>query len=153
MIRIEDEVLDIENADNDGLGPYPGDGCAQFHCWEVNGWGAIEEADYVVTRGELILVARFWACRLVDRSYALEICDDPVDEDFVLVPFARRRLERIRRLLGDAVLDSEIDDQCKTSYKCSCRDRGVPCSEEGLEKERRKWAILVRGNPDEMNAL
>jgi hypothetical protein len=121
----------VRNADNIGLGAAGPAG----HVDEVNGDGAAEMPGFVPTRHELIELAKYWTGVTLDIQYEWFIDQQVGSSDRRIESFARRRVSRIARLLGDEAVT-----------------KAITAVEEQLGKKfgnPKYWDIFLRDTPEE----
>jgi hypothetical protein len=97
--------------------------------YEVNGEGALEAPEFVPTCHELEVIARHWLRRAIDIEFFFYCTEQNGSTDDRVKSFARRRLGRIRQILGDAYrkLDLEVK------------------AEVGADVDPRLWKMFLNG--------
>lgn len=129
----------IRNADNEYLEPWGSRGLIIGYVDEVNGDGAQEIPGFVVTRHELIELVKYWTKRAIDIQY-FWFCHEQVGStDMRVEPFARRRVTRIARLIGQDEA-AEAIEQAYEEYAASFQD----C---------RAFTVFCHGTAEERKAL
>ena len=119
--EIAEHIPKCRNVDNDDLLPW--DKLNVGNVWEVNGPGAEELPAFIPTRAELFELARDWATVAIWRQFVGCANQTYSDTEWRLICYAWRRVERIRGLIGDDLVDQVIDEQMKALYE----ERGSHC--------------------------
>src|SRR5262245_39582639 len=102
MNREQDLIRKIvRNSDNEGLLPMRSPQFMIGSVDEVNGQGAKEVSAYVPTHHEMLVLTKYWAERI--NTELFEFLEDGTGRYEICVKTFgyRRRLERIRELLGE----------------------------------------------------
>ena len=100
--------------DSEGLGAFVGDNHVVGAVDEVNGEGALEVNEFVPTRHELSILARYWLEKVLTINFDWFYYRQTGSSEMRVKPYAYRRLARIERILGaDAIesLDREVMSQ------------------------------------------
>jgi len=115
MITVEwnDSNRTTMNADNADLQPLAA-GPVLIGCVDaVNGTAAQEVPEFVITRAELVELAKYWEETFLSRAFFVFKTRQIGSTDLRVCPFAERRVARIIELLGDKAVEAvqEVEDE------------------------------------------
>lgn len=135
----------VKNSDNDELLPCGDKGLVFGYTNEVNGPGAEELKEFVVTRHELIQIVKYWAERRLGDSWDTFVTGDGINTtDFYQRCFAKRRIARAERALGKEAVDKafkEVEDE----FKAGVKPRPAI--------DARLWGVFVHGTEEQRAAV
>jgi hypothetical protein len=129
------ETPDVINRDNDLLHPLAG--CIG-HVDEVNGRSATEIPEFIPTQHELLELVKYWTKVALGIEFLWFCYESPGSSDIRLRPFAYRRINRIAKCLGDAVVGRAFTDAREEFAKTV---------------DARAWRIFRHGTPEEQAAF
>ena len=95
------EIPVIRNRDNEDFQPIIVGRFVVGHVENVNGDGAREVPEYIPTRSELLELLKYWESEYLRTRYWLYATAQTGSTEIRLIPYARRRVDRIVELLGD----------------------------------------------------
>jgi len=113
----------VTNSDNDWLEDFP-------FVDEVNGPGAEEIQGFVPTRDELIQIVNYWAEIELDVNFFMFIHDQVESHWLRESSFARHRIWRIAKILGEDEVRKAIDEVY---------------AKFGKDLDKRTWNIFLHG--------
>lgn len=128
-----------KNVDNHDLLPW--DEMAVGNVPEVNGFGAEEVSGFIPTRHELLLLARHWADVAIWRNFNDWSNETASSSGWRRIFFAWRRVDRIRTLLGDDLVDQVITEEVNDLYEqCgkNCRPDDWQTFLQFISREKQK---------------
>jgi hypothetical protein len=106
ILYTKDIVLELnKNSDNHSLAPMGGNGFMTGWVDEVNGWGAREIDEFVVTRHELLHLVEFWTKVRLNSHLTMYEIGRGNSRCLRLVQYAMNRIDRIARSLGQETVD------------------------------------------------
>ena len=100
--------------DAQNLGPIPVRGVMLGAVDMIVGEGGLEVPEFVVTKQELLELARYWATEITERDFTFFLYGSTGSSEVHSQVFAHRRLNRIRNLIGQdevakAFTQAELD--------------------------------------------
>jgi hypothetical protein len=128
----------IENADNESVMPWGGEGFVVGYVDEVNGTEAAEVSGFVPTRHELILLVEYWERKALETEWWWFTTGQVGSSETRLRAFAIRRVNRIYDLIGQEEVQQAID----RVY-----------AEFGKHVDRRHWDIFLHGDSAARDAV
>jgi hypothetical protein len=133
----------VRNSDNDALLPSGNEkvliGCVD----EVNGAGAVEVAEYVPTRHEIMQIVKYWHLRTLDNNWFFFIYGGTGSSEVRLKAFARRRIARADAAIGEEAVDAAIKE-ARDEFKTKINDdRLWTIFENGTEEQ---WKEVLEEN-------
>lgn len=105
---------------------------------EVNGAGAVEVAEFVPTRHELLELVKYWTRVALDDQYFTFVYAQTGSTERRRIAFAWRRIDHIGGLLGDEVVDKAVDE--------ATEDFGKTC-------DPRAWGVFMHGDKGAQRAF
>jgi hypothetical protein len=124
--------------DSEGLGFWGDERFTVGYVDEVNGPNSAEMPEFVPTRYELIQLAKYWATIVIDLRFDYFLYTQTGSSEWRLDAFARRRVGRIGKILGQDEINKVIDQ----AYE-----------EYGKEQDPRAWSIFLNGTLEEQQAF
>ena len=108
LLQVYDDETDPEYPDTEGIGHYLlGDACVGY-IESVNGPGAEACWESQATRHELQVLAKHWYRELTDIDLFWFLHQTTGSTEWRTAIYATRRLQRIRRTIGDELIDEAI---------------------------------------------
>jgi hypothetical protein len=109
---------------------------------EVNGEGALEATEFVPTRHELSIIARYWLKERVNVRFNWFCFGDSGSREIRIDPFAYRRLGRIKQILGEDAIQ-KLHDEVMSELEAKVDPRLWKMFLNGEEPERGEYGFPV----------
>jgi hypothetical protein len=128
----------MANRDNEGLGAWGTEHAVVGYVEEVNGRASREVPDFVPTRHELLLLVKQWEGVALDIEFYWSLWAQISGKGSRKHTFARRRINRIARALGDDVVRRGIDEVWEAF---------------GKKVDPRAWEIFLQNHRKQIDAF
>ena len=141
MSETEKIVVAVKK-DNERLYPSGNEKFIFGYVDEVNGTVATEVSGFIPTRQELIQLVKYWADEVIELNWFMYIYQQTGRDWLNQESFAKCRIERIGRLLGDDEVKKAIDELkaklCKVCKRMDIFLNGSEVEREALREECQK---------------
>ena len=102
--------INVANQDNESLHAWGTHRFIVGYVEKVNGSGAEEIPDFVPTRHELLVLAKYWTQERLEQEFWCFCTQSSGSTEWRLLTYARLRIERIADLIAEEEVDCAIND-------------------------------------------
>jgi len=144
--RPPEAVPEEKRDDSDGLGARRLGPMVMGLVDEVNGLGSAPCPDYVPTRHEALLLARYWSDKVLDHDTDFFYTQTVGSDDWRILAYAIRRLDRIAETLGTEPVQA-VYDEVEARYRKKMGEEVWNLYKHGSKEEQERFCAELWSEP------